>query len=404
MKKNKLNIAIIGTLPFPFGFAETCRLILYTRGILELFHNIRLLCLYPTEFQHYKIKNKHIKGKHEGIDYEYTCRTTAVPANKLKNYYLRLIGLKKSIIKIYRYNKIQKIDAIIIASRETPVIFAYYLFSRFLCIPIIHEAGEYPFLRKTKSFITKIDKFLYIQLAVKLFDGIFSPTKALLRYFRNILPKSKKLALITMMVASDKFVKKDNKDSKKSPYIAYCGDLGYNKDGVPILVKAFKIISEKHNRLKLFLIGSTMDKKGLNNLKKQVKELGLNSRIIFTGRIKHKEIPDYICNAKLLVLSRPANKQAEGGFPGKLGEYLATGNPVVVTRVGEIPDYLTDNKNAFLSIADSAEAFATRMDYALSNYTFARKVGLAGQKLTHSIFHYKTQSQILIDFIYTFLR
>ncbi len=404
MKKNKLNIIIIGTLSFPSGFAETCRLILFSRGIIELFHNIKLLCLYPTEFKHYKIKNKLLKGKHEGIEYEYTCRTTAVPDNKLKKYYLRSIGIIKSIIKVYRYNKIQKIDALIMATREPSVIFVYYLYSRFLGIPIIHEAGEYPFIGMAKSFITKIDKFLYIHFAVKLFDGIFSPTKALLRYFKNILPKSKKLALITMMVDPDKFVNMNIKKNINSPYIAYCGDLGYNKDGVPILIKAFKTIAEKYNGLKLCLIGSTTDMKALSNLKNKVKELDLNNRVIFTGRIEHKEIPDYICNAKLLVLSRPANKQAEGGFPGKLGEYLATGNPVVVTRVGEIPDYLTDNKNAFLSKADSAEAFAKRMDYALSNYNTAIKVGLAGQKLTHSIFHYKTQSQILIDFIYTFLR
>ena len=49
----------------------------------------------------------------------------------------------------------------------------------------------------------------------------------------------------------------------------------------------------------------------------------------------------------MLVLARPDNIQAKGGFPTKLGEYLATGNPVVVTKVGEIPNYLIDGVNAF---------------------------------------------------------
>ena len=64
-------------------------------------------------------------------------------------------------------------------------------------------------------------------------------------------------------------------------------------------------------------------------------------------------MPKYLCNAKLLALARPDSIQAQGGFPTKLGEYLATGRPVVVTKVGEIPDYLEDGVNAFLSDINS---------------------------------------------------
>ena len=56
-----------------------------------------------------------------------------------------------------------------------------------------------------------------------------------------------------------------------------------------------------------------------------------------------------------MALARPTNKQAEGGFPTKLGEYLATGNTVVVTNVGEIGEFLHDKVNAFVSDPDSPE-------------------------------------------------
>jgi glycosyltransferase involved in cell wall biosynthesis len=115
--------------------------------------------------------------------------------------------------------------------------------------------------------------------------------------------------------------------------------------------------------------------------------------------VNRNELPAYLCSALLLVLSRPKNIQAEGGFPTKLGEYLATGRPVVVTKVGEIPEYLTDEVNAFLAEPDNADAFALRVLYALSNAELADKVGANGKKLAYSTFNYKVQSQNLISFI-----
>jgi len=64
--------------------------------------------------------------------------------------------------------------------------------------------------------------------------------------------------------------------------------------------------------------------------------------------------------AKILALARPKSKVADAGFPSKLTEYLSTGNPVVVTRVGEIPYYLKDNVHAFLTEPDSVNSFAER--------------------------------------------
>ena len=175
--------------------------------------------------------------------------------------------------------------------------------------------------------------------------------------------------------------------------------MGNNKDGVSILIEAFKKIAPKYTDIKLYLIGDTSDKNEMAKLKRKVAEFDLQGRVVFTGRIDHAKMPAYLCNATLLALARPANKQAEGGFPSKLGEYLETGNPVVITKVGDIPEYLTDGENAFLCQPDSVEAFAEKLDYALSNPDIAKKIGRNGQKLIFSAFDYKVQSQKLINFV-----
>jgi glycosyltransferase involved in cell wall biosynthesis len=117
------------------------------------------------------------------------------------------------------------------------------------------------------------------------------------------------------------------------------------------------------------------------------------------GKLARNDIPAYECNAEILALARPNSIIADAGFPSKLTEYLAAGRPVVTTKVGEIPEYLKDGENAFLSEPDSVEAFAEKLDYVLANYEFAMNVARKGKELTTTIFNYNYQVKRMIPFI-----
>ena len=102
----------------------------------------------------------------------------------------------------------------------------------------------------------------------------------------------------------------------------------------------------------------------IKKLKELCIKLNIMDEVIFTGKIQKDLMPDYLCNANVLCLARPNNIQAQGGFPTKLGKSLATGNPVVVTKVGEIPDYL-DEQSAYLACPGSVDDFANNLKKAL---------------------------------------
>lgn len=174
-----------------------------------------------------------------------------------------------------------------------------------------------------------------------------------------------------------------------------------NKDGIDYLIKAFHKIQEKHKNTKLYLIGDISDKKQFLSLKSTIENMGLTEKIIFTGKLRRNDMPKYLKNAAALVLSRPTSLLAEGGFPTKLGEYLATGNPVVITKVGDIPRYLKDRENAFLAEPDSVDSFANKLDEVLSDMDFAKIVGEKGKELAYGVFHYKTQAKRIAGFIST---
>lgn len=181
-------------------------------------------------------------------------------------------------------------------------------------------------------------------------------------------------------------------------YLAYCGDFGGNKDGLPILLEAFAMITFKYPDYKLYLIGDTKEDNTMVILNERVKQLGLVGKVIFTGRVSHSEMPILLGNASVLLLARPANKQAEGGIPSKLAEYLATGRPTLVTKVGELNKYFIDNKNIFFAQPDSVEDFSSKMDLILSDYTVAVKIGKCGANVVKQ-FDYMKQTQILINYI-----
>ncbi|MDZ7634096.1 MAG: glycosyltransferase family 4 protein [Bacteroidales bacterium] len=159
-------------------------------------------------------------------------------------------------------------------------------------------------------------------------------------------------------------------------YICYSGSLTRLKDGVDILINSFAKMSASFTDINLLLAGRADTARMINSFGIVVESSDLADRVIFTGKLSRNAIPPYLCNAEILALARPRSIVAAAGFPSKVSEYLASGKPVVVTSVGEIPEYLADNVNAFSSEPDSVDAFAERMTFVLENRTHAREVGI----------------------------
>ena len=104
-------------------------------------------------------------------------------------------------------------------------------------------------------------------------------------------------------------------------------------------------------------------------------------------------------NANVLALARPDSHQAQGGFPTKLGEYLATGKPVCVTSVGEISDYLKDNISAFIAEPGNVDSFIDALNRVLCNAKHAEYVGLNGKIVAEKEFSIDIQSKRLATFL-----
>jgi glycosyltransferase involved in cell wall biosynthesis len=136
-----------------------------------------------------------------------------------------------------------------------------------------------------------------------------------------------------------------------------------------------------------------------NDIIRKVREHGLENRVILKGAVHRDDVPELLCKSKILALARPNSLQSEGGFPTKLGEYLATGNLVVVTKVGDISRYLRDKESAIIAEPNSVVSFTACLDHAIVNYEKLTDVRLTGYEVCNRVFNSKLQGRYLEEYL-----
>jgi glycosyltransferase involved in cell wall biosynthesis len=124
--------------------------------------------------------------------------------------------------------------------------------------------------------------------------------------------------------------------------------------GHAVLIEAFRRLSERRPECYLVM---TADGPLRPDIAAQAARAGLSDRVRFTGLLDHEAIPLWVAAADALVL--PSLNE---GMPLSVLEGFASGKPVVGTRVGGIPELVTDERFGILVEPSDPGAFATAME------------------------------------------
>ena len=241
---------------------------------------------------------------------------------------------------------------------------------------LFYECTENPeVIRPNTLFYRLYRKSLF--KCCKNLDGMFVISTALREYFCSKGVAEEKIHIINMTVDPSRF-EGLTKQEVAHTYIAYCGTASNNKDGVDELIKAFSIVSKQYPEYRLLIIGKGLTVNDESGNRELVESLQLEEKVVFTGVVASDKMPQLLKNAVALVLDRPDNVQAKYGFPTKLGEYLLSENPVVVTSVGDIPFFLSDGDNALMAEPQNAESFSSKLIWVIEHPTEAKKIGKKG--------------------------
>lgn len=381
-----MNFIAISTGLYPDHHAAAIRQSVLLKGLVEHGHSVRFLVLNPQHWNGQKTIDYH------GVKFEEINSYTG--GNKfLKHYnYLKAVSKTKKILKKEAQQK--NLDGLIVFSvMSIHTIPIYYLIkkAKSFGIKVFHERTELPYAFEMNKRMQDI----YLKKMVPLFDGIFVISNKLVEYMQQFNPAIKKLVTVVDL----NFFQTTKPKPYSFPYVGYCGTIGGDKDGVPILIEAFAKIEKKFPDLKLVLVGDNSKKNVIAETIDAIEKFGIKDKVVFTGLIDREMMPVILCHAEILVVSKPDNVMNSGNFPIKIGEYLATGVPIVVTSVGEIPLFVKDGETGFLSAPNSADAFAAKMEEALSDKPRAIAAGKKGQQVALENFDYKKVSANMSDYM-----
>lgn len=262
-------------------------------------------------------------------------------------------------------------------------------------IKVLVEITEYPYsltYEKYKSNVKQDEDFLS---KLKYIDGLITCSDALSKYYSKYLD-NQPIFKAPLIVDVKKFLNAKPNNMYKTPYLGYCGSLVNNKDGVFNLLNSFSKFSHKLPEYNLYIVGGGWEEEILK-VNELIRELKLTEKVFLTGKIPHEKMPSFLKGASVLVLARPNNKQAEGGVPSKVGEYLSSGVPNVVTNVGELSEFMKDGYNCFMSEPDNNDMFAEKMIEACISKT--NKQISENQIATAYKYDISEQSENLVAFL-----
>lgn len=395
--------------PFMNPSAASNRLLGILNGLKSFNLEITVIIL-GGYFSNIEFKRYQTNGSVDGISYTYL--------NKLKNISLFQRRISEYIVyPILGYILFHKIKKLLSNLNEEYFIWLEYDMLSFQIAHLLPannnlkffiELNEFPDIHKynqsTKYFwqrasANKTFNFFFKKIIPRL-HGMALMTETLLRYYQPKVNPKTKLLHLPMTVDLKRFdLAKTYEpiEGLNCSYIAFVGSMNDAKDGVNLLIEAFGLISNDYPEYKLALFGFWAYDTSKHLYR--IQELGIQDKVIYSKPIDSEKVLNLIMNSDILVLPRPDSYQAKGGFPTKLGEYLASSKPVIVTKVGEIPNYLIDQKSAFFAEPGSVESLANALKFVLFDLDKSESVGLEGRKVAEMEFSSIIQSKKLESFL-----
>lgn len=370
-----LNFVIISSQTFPEGMAGTKR--------------IRSLATYLSSVSKVHVlinrqinQNNPVMGNYGLVSFSTLgYNKFEMILNKIRKYEIlksTFVPEQKNILIVYDGISINNLQIVRIARKM-----GFYIFADIV--------EDYSLHKENVSFalnnLHKINKVLEKKSA-QYFHGVIVISENLKKKFRSLGFSDSRIHL--MPVSAENLELNFDTKNNLTPTFVYAGSFG-NKDGIGFLLNAFIKVSSTYNHIKLRLSGTITP-----NIMEQIKN---HPEIEYSGLIPDKDFYNYLSNADVLVMNRVNTPYANSGFPFKLGEYLATGKPVIATKVGDITNYLTDKLDVILAEPESVESLAEAFKFTLDKPEQCKIIGENGKKNCKKNFNPQINGSKTLEFI-----
>ena len=167
--------------------------------------------------------------------------------------------------------------------------------------------------------------------------------------------------------------------------LVYMGRLGPEKN-LPFLLRAFAGAAQAYPHIRLLIIGDGPER---DNLEDRARNMGLESKVHFTGMIPYPELPEYLAAADAFVTASVTEVH-----PLSVIEAMASGLPVLGIQSPGIEDTIVDGETGLLSTHDLA-AFTALMVRLATDGDLRSKMSAAARSAS-AIYAIDRTTQIML--------
>jgi len=250
-----------------------------------------------------------------------------------------------------------------IYSREIVVCFLLSLFNKNVVFEDHEPKNSFKFLYK--CFLKKIKKKIVVAYnLVKLYNGYGINEKSYI-----VAPNGVDLQEFDRVQRDINIWAREFGIDHEQKIALYVGHF-YGWKGVYTAIDSAKHLSAE---ISLVLIGGT--KADYRAVEEYIEKNNIEN-VALRNFMPHHEIIKYIKSADFLLLPNTAQEERSAKYttPIKLFEYMASGVPIIASRVKSFEAYLQDGENAILFEPDNAKDLAEKIEGLLRDKELAQKI------------------------------
>ncbi|MEO1626061.1 MAG: glycosyltransferase, partial [Bacteroidota bacterium] len=293
-----------------------------------------------------------------------------------------------------------RLQAGIISCYHLGQVILYRLYSLLLGFPVVYNYVEWASAMQHRgSWKERLNDYLFDNWVVRSMDGAMSISEVLMANFEKIAPGKSQLK-VPIICDFEKFNRP--KRPAERPYFLYCGALVY-REVIDFILQAFDRLPEQP-AVELHLVLGGGDEEDYAALQKAIQTYDKGDLVRIFHNVPHQQIADHYLPALALLIPLRPTLQDAARFPHKIGEYVATGNPMISTNFGEVAHYFKDEESALIADAYEVEQFAAKMQYVLDHPEKAKAIGRLGKALGLKEFNYASYGQPIKNFLYQLYR
>jgi len=397
--RRALGVAFLtDSTSFPGGLADSMRLRLLARALVEQGAEANVFCVRAID-RPPAVENARAKGTWNGVSFEYTPGSSIRPSSFAMRRWLELRGWAVAAIRLIQSRRQGRLDCVFTACPSDELTFGRELglaFGRLVRRPVFIQLNERPWTTKARP--RRLERWLSPLWGVQ---GVVSISQYLSDWTRSERERlGQHVVLVEIPIVVDVGEQGTSEYPNGAPSVLFAGSPVYDAT-IDFILTAMKTVWEEHPACRLTITGVNPERPQSAWLMERLRDGELDLRVDVVGYLSRDDLLAAYSRSHALLIPLFDDVRSKARFPTKLGEYLASGRPVVTTSVGEVRRFMSDGVDAYITPPDDPVAYGQRICDVLSDCSAASQVGRAGRQLAETRFHYSIHGPALVEAIET---